>query len=201
MSTPGSNRRPTRGLITVGPLTLAACAADGSARSWVVGTSALSGLLLVAALLTVARPLARGPGVERRRVVLAGSVALAFQAAHGAEEYVTGFYADFPRLLGLPPWGPDAFLSFNLAWLLVWSAALVGVKRGWRIAEWPVWFLALALVANGVAHPLLALVGRRYFPGLVTAPLAGIAGLVLLRELNRSSRAAARRPASVEEVR
>ena len=28
--------------------------------------------------------------------------------------------------------------------------------RSW-LAEWPVWFLALALVANGVAHPVLSL--------------------------------------------
>jgi hypothetical protein len=158
-------------------------AAPPSLRSWVVGTAALSVLLLVAAALTALRPLSPRSGRGRRRLIVLGIVAVGLQTTHAAEEYRTGFYEAFPRMLGLQPWGSRAFLAFNLAWLLVWAVSLVGVSRGWRIAEWPIWFLALALIANGLAHPLLSLARREYFPGLGTAPVVGIAGLLLLREM------------------
>ncbi len=167
--------------------TLGAAASDqpgaSGLQSWLVGTTALTVLLLVAAVLTALRPLPPPSAGVRRRLVVLGVVAVGLQGAHAVEEYLTGFYHAFPRMLGLPPWGAGAFLAFNVAWLLVWVVSLVGVGRGWRIAEWPIWFLAFAEVANGVAHPLLSLARGAYFPGLGTAPVAGIAGLFLLREM------------------
>jgi len=52
-----------------------------------------------------------------------------------------------------------------------------------RAALFPLWFLAIASLANGVAHPLLSVQAGRYFPGLFTSPLVGVAGLALLRQM------------------
>ena len=40
-------------------------------------------------------------------------------------------------------------------------------------------------MANGVAHPLLAVQARAYFPVLSTSPLVGLVGVVLWRRLDR----------------
>ena len=109
-------------------------------------------------------------------------LALALQAAHAGEEYATGFHLRFPALLGLDPWSGAFFLSFNAAWVSAWILAT------WRIGRRPppraalilLWFLGIAGLVNGLAHPALALFSGGYFPGLVTAPLLGCAGLLLI---------------------
>jgi hypothetical protein len=45
------------------------------------------------------------------------------------------------------------------------------------------WFLALAMMMNGIAHPLVAVWTGGYFSGLVTSPFVGVAGLWLWRRL------------------
>jgi hypothetical protein len=86
-------------------------------------------------------------------------------------------------LVGLPPIPVNEFVAFNLTWLAVWLLAIGGVRRGVVIAVWPLWFLGLAAVLNVVAHPILALISGAYFPGFLTSPLVGAAGIFLLREL------------------
>jgi Protein of unknown function with HXXEE motif len=152
-------------------------------RSWILGTAALWVMLGVAGALAARRPMGAATPRQRRRVVVWGVVALAGQCAHFAEEYRGAFYNAFPRVLGLAPWGSGFFVTFNLAWLAIWVWAVVSVARGGRLAAWPLWFLGCALVANGVAHPLLSLMARGYFPGLVSAPFVGVAGIMLLRAL------------------
>ena len=63
-----------------------------------------------------------------------------------------------------------------------------GPAKGTRLALFPVWFFAIAAVANGIAHPVLAVVGHGYFPGLITSPVLGVLGVLLglrLLELTR----------------
>jgi hypothetical protein len=55
-----------------------------------------------------------------------------------------------------------------------------------RAALFPLWFLAIGGVANGLAHPSFSLRTGGYFPGLVTSPLVGFASLLLLRRLARA---------------
>jgi hypothetical protein len=47
------------------------------------------------------------------------------------------------------------------------------VGTGSRLASGAVWFFALAAIANGVAHPALAVIGGGYFHGLFTVPFLG----------------------------
>jgi len=117
----------------------------------------------------------------------AALLVLAAQSLHFAEEFVTGFYTRFPDLLGLSIWTPEFFVTFNMACFAVWSLAIAAtvLRRVPSLTAWPIWFLALAAVGNGIAHPVLAIVAGGYFPGLFSSPLVGVAGLVLVRALVR----------------
>jgi len=118
-------------------------------------------------------------------MLLAGTLV---QSAHFAEEATTGFHTAFPALFGLPPIGFPVFVGFNLVWLILWLASVPGVFAGHRAALFAAWFLAIAGMLNGVAHPLLAAAAGGYFPGLATSPLIGIAGLLLWQRLHRATR-------------
>ena len=143
-------------------------------------------LYIVAALalaLTVRRreyPQARD---HRDRLIDLLLLGIAAQCLHFTEEFITGFHDRAPRLLGLVPWSSEFFVTFNLVWLAVWMVSLVGIRHGIQAAWFPVWFFALAMTGNGVAHPLLSVATGGYFPGLYTSPVVGGIGLALLSRL------------------
>lgn len=152
-------------------------------RSVLLGTSAIGGALAAALVVTLARPFRADDAAARDRVVRLLLVGVAAHCCHFIEEFVTGFYVAFPRLLGLAPWTPDFFVAFNLFWIAVWVLAAAALREGVRVALWPIWFFAIAAALNGVAHPLLSLGTRGYFPGLVTSPVVGVAGVLLWSRL------------------
>jgi len=157
-------------------------------RSFLLGTAVLDVLVVTAALLTLARG-----AIDRRPALLRPAVrlslfALASQAAHFAEELATGLHVRFPELLGLPAWPLGLFVSFNLLWLAIWGVSIAPLAAGHRWALFPVWFLALGCAVNGVLHPVAAIVVAGYFPGLVTSPLSGVVGVLLLRRLRLVTR-------------
>ena len=145
-------------------------------RSWGVGAAGIWIALAAAAFLAVRRPLPTLSDRGRRQLIVVGLVACAVQAAHFGEELLSGFFTAFPQVLGLTPWSRRGFVAFNVAWLVVWVISLAAAAGGNRLAQWPLWFLALALVLNGIAHPVLALLARGYFPGLVTSVPAFLGG-------------------------
>jgi hypothetical protein len=130
-------------------------------------------------LLTILRR-PRGVDVAGRegtsRLFLLGLTA---QSLHFMEEFVTHFPDRFPPLLGLPAWSDSFFVVFNLAWLSIWILSAVGLQKGRWFALFPLWLFAIASIANGIAHPLLAVAARGYFPGLFTSPLVGVLGVLL----------------------
>jgi hypothetical protein len=156
-------------------------------RSILTGTAVLSMGAVASLVLTILRK----PQIEGReqavRVFLLG---LAVQSLHFMEEFVTHFEERFPALLGLSAWSENFFVAFNLIWMSVWILSAVGLQRGTRMALFPVWFFAVACVANGVAHPALAVAAHGYFPGLITSPILGVLGVLLwvrLLEFTRQS--------------
>jgi hypothetical protein len=152
-------------------------------RSVLVGTLGLDVAALLAFLLTLLRGHA---GTSRRDLdatARVASVALLLQAAHFGEELATGFHGRFPEMLGLAPWPLTFFVGFNLFWLAAWGLAIRGLGRNSTAALFALWFLSIGCVANGIAHPLLALRVAGYFPGLLTSPFAGLAGILLFRRL------------------
>jgi hypothetical protein len=148
-----------------------------------IATSALSLALLVAVFLTIIRK----PGTTdinlREKFVNLFLIGVAFQCLHFAEEFITHFYERFPRLLGFQVWSAEFFVAFNLSWICVWILSALGVKRNYRLAFFPVWFFAIGMTGNGIVHPLLALAVGGYFPGLITSPVVGVLGVVLLKKL------------------
>jgi hypothetical protein len=154
--------------------------------SEIVGTAALwVGLIVAILIAAVTRP---------DRIRLATSiryaiVVLALQSLHFAEEFVTGFYRLFPQRLGLHEWSAEFFVAFNAVWLALWLGATAAAiaHRFTAIAAALLWFLAIAAVGNGIAHPVLAVLTGGYFPGLITAPILGVAGILLIRDLGRQA--------------
>ncbi len=96
---------------------------------------------------------------------------------------MTGVHLLYPPLIGLVPLSAELFVGFNIFWLGVWVLSALGVLRGSRVAYFPVWFFGLAMCLNGILHPLLAVWVAGYFPGLVTSPIVGIMGVVVIQRL------------------
>ncbi|MGA7304552.1 MAG: hypothetical protein WBW88_06740 [Rhodothermales bacterium] len=167
--------------------------------SILVGTAGLTVAAVISAFLAVARPLApRMPAMERR-LLLVAVLSLLLQAGHFTEELLTGFYVQFPELLGLQPWSRTFFVSFNLFWICVWGLSIVGVRVRLQVATFPIWFLGIGSVANGVAHPVFAMAVGGYFPGLYTSPFVGVAGILLLGRLAAITRSQDWQPPPVED--
>ena len=115
------------------------------------------------------------------------AVATAIQTAHFIEEWATGFHVRFPALFGLDPIPLSVFVAFNLAWIVLWIVSIPLIRRARQAAFFTAWFLAIAGVLNGIAHPVLALRTGGYFPGLISSPLIGLAGLLLWQRLKAAT--------------
>jgi hypothetical protein len=152
-------------------------------RSILPSVAVLGAAGLIALFLTLTRGWADESKTRSRGAVHIALVAILFQAAHFAEELLTGFQERFPALFGLAPMPLRVFVLFNLAWLAIWSLSAWGLAARYRPALFPLWFLGIACIANGVAHPFFSLLGASYFPGLVTSPAVGILGVLLLQRL------------------
>lgn len=154
-------------------------------QSILLGTIPVNTLLLVSVAIGLRRPV---PGPDARdRILPVFLLTLAAQCLHFIEEFATGLHHRLPELLGLTPWSAEFLVSFNVAWIGIWVLAALGLRSGGgRVAMIPVWFLALAGVANGVLHPGAAVAVGGYFPGLITCPVVGGLGLVLLGRLMSS---------------
>jgi len=154
--------------------------------SVIIGTSGLSLAAIAALFLSTARDRIRAVDLPSvRRLAMFGVV---LQMGHFAEETWTQFYVWFPELLGLARWSEAFFVSFNLVWALIWVVSIALLKRYPRAAVFPIWFLGIASVANGVVHPALSLATSGYFPGLWSSPVVGILGVVLFRALASTTR-------------
>ena len=125
-------------------------------RSILLGTAGLSVAALAALWLTVVRDCSDAEETAIRGAVRVGAAALLLQGAHFTEELITGFDERFPQLLGLTPWSPAFFVPFNVFWVIVWTLGLWGLRSRRRAALFPLWFLALGSMGNGLAHPALA---------------------------------------------
>lgn len=153
-----------------------------------IGTLGLDAAAIVALYLTLSRGNAEARSDQLRSAVHLVLLGVLLQAAHFAEELATGFYTRFPELLGLAGWSREFFVGFNLAWLAIWSLSAFGLSARVHAALFPIWFLGIGGVANAVAHPLFSLRTGGYFPGLITSPLVGIAGVLILQHLSRLTR-------------
>ena len=107
----------------------------------------------------------------------------AVQGAHFVEEWVTGFHVRFPALFGLEPMPLAFFVVFNLTWIAIWIASIPLLRSARKLGFFAAWFLAIAGMLNGIAHPLMAIASGGYFPGLVSSPFIGLVSIYLWRQL------------------
>ena len=152
-------------------------------RSLLPSAGILGVAVVIALFLSFTRDWAGTSGNYIRGAVRIAMVTVLFQAVHFAEELFTGFHERFPALFGLAPMALGVFVSFNLAWLVIWSLSVWGLAARNRVALFPLWFLSLGCIGNGVAHPSFSVLVGGYFPGLVTSPIVGVLGVLLLRRL------------------
>ena len=153
--------------------------------SFLPSTLALGVPLLASVALALARPRLKPEASTSTRFLVVVGLTILVQAVHFLEELRAEFYVRFPEAFGLQPFSASFFVWFNVAWLAIWTVSLLAVRAGFVWATCPLWFLGLAMVLNFVAHPLLALFAGGYFPGLLTAPLLGVLGALVLHELKR----------------
>jgi len=152
---------------------------------FVLGLAALAAMILARSRHSRSENLA-----ERSAAARALALATAVQAVHFTEEAATDFPERLAALLGLPAMPMSFFLTFNLVWLVIWVMSVPGIRSASSLAYFAAWFLAIAGMANAIAHPLLAIAAGAYFPGLVTSPVIGAAGVWLWLRLREATRAA-----------
>jgi len=116
---------------------------------------------------------------ERATASHALGLATAVQCAHFAEEWATDFHVRFPALFGLEPMPLVVFVVFNLTWIAIWIASIPLLRSARKPGFFAAWFLAIAGMLNGIAHPLMALASSGYFPGLVSSPFIGLVSIYL----------------------
>ena len=154
----------------------------------VVPSVVILGLVaIVAVQLALRRSSPVGAAKERNSASTVLGIATAIQSAHFAEEWVTGFHVLFPALLGLDPMPLSFFVPFNFAWIAIWIVSIPFLRLGRRPAFFAAWFMAIAGVLNGIAHPMMAIVSGGYFPGLITSPIIGLAGVILWQRLRSAT--------------
>lgn len=114
-------------------------------------------------------------------------VMVLIQIVHFLEELATGFHKLFGPVFGQPPMPVSIFVIVNVALIGLWLYSIRGLRQGTILAFAASWFLGLAGVLNGVAHPLLALTQGGYFPGLYSSGIVFIAGGYLLSKLVKAT--------------
>jgi len=155
--------------------------------SFLPSVVALALMAFAGAMLVRSRPSPAGFVPQRLAASRALAAATAIQCAHFAEEWATDFHIRFPALFGLEPMPLWVFVVFNLAWIAIWVASIKTLRSAQKFAFFAAWFLAVAGMVNGVAHPLMALASGGYFPGLLSSPFIGLISLHLWRRLTSAT--------------
>lgn len=153
--------------------------------SFVPSIIALSAMAAVALVITLVRGGINADPTSLRRAVRLATLAIACQVLHFAEEVGGELNLHLPGVFGLDPMTMASFVSVNVVALAVWVLSVFALRARVSAALLPLWFLAVASVSNGLFHPALAIATGGYFPGVLTSPVVGVAGLFLLGGLAR----------------
>ncbi len=115
-------------------------------------------------------------------------LALGIQFLHFAEEYVTGFTVELPKLLGQEEYSKEVLVIFNMVAYFVFALggiALYKKSREWMII--PIFFILVGVVFNSIAHILTTVYVGGYFPGLYTAIVYLFIAPILLKRIFMSN--------------
>jgi hypothetical protein len=122
--------------------------------------------------------------VRSRKVLATFLCAVAFQLIHMSEEYVGGFPHEIVELFNSPrPWSERAFLlTFVFGFGALWCLAAAGALYQVRIANYMLWFYALAAgLLNAISHFVFPIIKGGYFPGAYTAAGHLVMSALLIR--------------------
>jgi hypothetical protein len=147
----------------------------------------LGAAAFAAGLLVTNRSSAPDASSERAAAAKMLALAAAIQAVHFAEEFATGFPERLGALFGIPAMSTTFFVVFNVTWLVIWFVSVPGVRSAHAFAFFVAWFLAIAGMVNGIAHPLLSVAAGGYFPGLFTSPVICSAAYWLWKRLRAAT--------------
>lgn len=116
---------------------------------------------------------------------------LAWQFIHLSEEFVTGFYNQFPVLYGQVAYSHEKFLMINMfSYSLFTLACILVFTKGLRFLIVPVlFFIVYGAIGNAVAHTWWVTYLGRYFPGFYTAQLYWLLGPLALQQILKSWKA------------
>ena len=113
------------------------------------------------------------------------------QAAHSIEEYVFELWNTMPParfasgLVSSDLSRGFAILNIGIFVFGLWCL-FFPVRGAWPSARAIMWGWAFVEIANGIVHPGWSLINGGYTAGTYTAPLLGILGCLLARELRRT---------------
>ncbi len=155
---------------------------------------ALSAMATVALVVAIVRGGINADAGALRSATRVAIVAVICQVLHFVEEAGGELNRRLPELFGLDPVAMDSFVSVNLVALAIWVLSVPALMARISAALFPLWFLAVASVSNALLHPALAIASGGYFPGVLTSPVVGVAGLFLIRGLGRITRPAGSLP-------
>ncbi len=85
----------------------------------------LTVMAAVALWLTISRGGVTADAAAVRSAVWAAAIAVVAQAGHFVEELTTSLHESLPAAFGLPPMSLRLFVSFNVAWLVIWALSRV----------------------------------------------------------------------------
>jgi hypothetical protein len=134
-----------------------------------------------------------------RRTRRAFLLLIAAQAVHSIEEYWFRLY----DLLAPARAVSDALGIDRPTGFAITNTALIGfglwcyrrICRGQRGSRGLAWFWAVGEILNAFAHAALVFAAGGYFPGIATAPLLLVGGLLLVQALRADGRTAGLPPA------
>lgn len=116
-------------------------------------------------------------------------LALGIQFIHFTEEYLTGFTIELPQLSSQAPYPTDYWLIFNmLAYFIFLMGGIIIFKQIKSLMIIPLFFIIVGVIFNPLAHILLSIYVRNYFPGLYTSIVYVILAPVIVKTIWKETR-------------
>ncbi|RXJ80785.1 hypothetical protein [Arcobacter sp. F2176] len=115
----------------------------------------------------------------------------AWQFLHFNEEFVTGFYTQFPNLFGARAYSVERFVTINMISYFAFSVGCVAVftKRLKFLVLPMLFYIVYGMIGNAITHTWWVIFHKDYFPGFFTAQFYWVLGFIVLSTFLKSKKA------------
>jgi Protein of unknown function with HXXEE motif len=111
-------------------------------------------------------------------------LALGIQFIHFAEEYVTGFTVEIPKLLGQVEYSKEYWLIFNMvAYFVFILGGIILFKKKKELMIIPLFFIIVGVALNSIGHIMMSIYAKSYVSGLYSALIYLIIGPILIKRV------------------